>query len=113
MGTGLAYKGFTYSTIQLRLSADNDLVDTCWDTGCTASLIDRDWLLKQLPNQHIHLMSLPLKVQGISGNMHTTSEYVILDLRIPGKDLETNEPVQAVVTKEFHIVEGLRANVLK
>ena len=57
-------------------------------------------------------MLLSLKVKGISGNMYTTSEYAILDLYIPSKDLKTNKLVQAVITKEFHLIKGLQANIL-
>ena len=57
-------------------------------------------------------MLLPLKVKGISSNIYTTSEYTILDLYIPSKDLKTNKLVQAVITKEFYLIKGLQANIL-
>ena len=44
--------------------------------------------------------------------MHTTSEYTILDLYIPGKDLKTNKLVQVVIIKELHLIKDLQANIL-
>ena len=52
-------------------------------------------------------MLLSLKVKGISSNIYTTSKYTILNLYIPSKDLKTNKPVQAIITKEFHLIKGL------
>src|SRR5436190_8957021 len=55
-------------------------------------------------------MATPLRINGISGNQHTTSEYVVATLRIPGQD--KNGPAEAVITRELHIVDKLEANML-
>jgi hypothetical protein len=35
-----------------------------------------------------------------------------VQLRIPGKDSETGAACKAVITREFHLVDGLKANML-
>ena len=55
-------------------------------------------------------MASPLKINGIVGNQHTSAEYVIATLRILGKDKDG--PVEAVITRELHIVDHLDANIL-
>jgi transposase InsO family protein len=57
-------------------------------------------------------MARALQVKGISGNEHSTSEYVIATIRIPGTEFKTSKAVEAVITRELHIVDGLDANIL-
>ena len=53
-----------------------------------------------------------LQVKGISGNEHSISEYVIATIRIPGTWFKTSKVVEAVITRELHVVDGLDANML-
>ena len=55
-------------------------------------------------------MATPLKIKGISGNQYTTSEYVVATLRIHGQDKDS--PVEAVITRELHVVDNLETNIL-
>ena len=55
-------------------------------------------------------MATPLRINGISGNQHTTSEYVVATLRILGQD--EYGPAEALITRELHIVDKLEANML-
>ena len=112
IGTGFGYRGYSYATAHLRLSADLPTEPTCWDTGCSASLVDRDWLLSQLPDIHVRQSAAPLRVRGIAGNTHESVDYVILDLCIPGADSKTGEQCEAVISRELHLVNGLQANML-
>ena len=57
-------------------------------------------------------MARALQVKGISGNQHSTSEYMITTVRIPSAEFKTSKPVEAVLTRELHIVDGLDANML-
>ena len=41
-------------------------------------------------------MATPLRINGISGNQHTTSEYVVATLRILGQD--DYGPAEALIT---------------
>ena len=56
-------------------------------------------------------MANPLRVKGISGNEHSTVDYAILQIYIPGKDKQ-GEDTKAVMTREVHIVNSLDANML-
>jgi hypothetical protein len=100
IGTGLGYRGYSYLTVFLRLAKDAKYDPTCFDTGCTASLVDRLWLHQRLPEVETRQMVQPLRVRGIADNAHETNEYVILTLRIKG------------LVGEYHIVDGLQANML-
>jgi phytoene dehydrogenase-like protein len=57
-------------------------------------------------------MAKPLTVRGIAENAHSTRDYAIVTIRIPGVDTKTGELAEAVVTRELHIVDDLRANIL-
>ena len=108
----MGYYGYTYARVQVRLSKDTETTTSCFDTGCSTSLIDCAFLKRQNPTATIRAMARPLKVKGISGNEHSTADYVVLKLRIPGTDDKTKETVEAVVTREIHVVDGLEANLL-
>jgi hypothetical protein len=112
IGTGLGYRGYTYLIVHLRLTKDGPIDTTCWDTGCNASLIDRSWLKRMSPGSEIRTMATALTVKGIEGNSHDTSEYVILNLRVPGYNRESTEPTEVILRHEFHVVDKLPANML-
>ena len=52
----------------IRLSKTAKAEPCCFDTGCSASLIGRDFLKAQDPTAEIWLMASPLKINGIAGN---------------------------------------------
>ena len=70
-------------------------------------VVDRDWLLSQLPDIHLRQLATPLRVRGMAGNTHESADYVILDLCIPGLDSKTGERCEAVISRELHLVNGL------
>ena len=49
---------------------------------------------------------------SISGNLHTSSKYIILNLLISRKEVKTAKPIQAIITKEFCLMNSLQANIL-
>src|SRR5438477_8984526 len=110
IGTGMGYRGYTYAIAPIQLSRSAKAESCCLDTGCSASLIDREFLKKQDPSASIRTMATPLRINGISGNQHTTSEYVVATLRILGQD--EYGPAEALITRELHIVDKLEANML-
>ena len=117
MGSGLAFRGWTYATAAVTLlpqvlPLESDLSATaCLDTGCGMTLVDKDWLLRQLPNQKIKEMSTPLKVRGIGASKYESTQFAELSLFLPGKD-NKGQKVYAFIRCELHLVKGLRANIL-
>jgi hypothetical protein len=57
-------------------------------------------------------MARALQVKGISGNQHSTLEYAIATIWIPGIEFKTGKAVEAVLTRELHIADGLDAIML-
>jgi len=112
IGTGMGYRGYTYAVAQIRLSKDAPTGPSCFDSRCSASLIDRNFFKSQEPTAEIRTMAHTLRVKGISGNEHSSSKYVIAIIRIPGREYRTSRAVEALLTRELHIVDGLDANML-
>lgn len=110
-GTGYGFRNWHYVTAGVKLHHDSPVEQVCLDTGCSLTLVDRAWLLQQAPNTQIRQMASPLTVRGIGTDKHATADYAILDLVIPGTD-QAGKPVEAVLTREAHIVEGLKAKML-
>lgn len=75
------------------------------------TLVDKDWLLRQLPHQKIKEISTPLKVRGIRTSKHESAQFAEVSLFFLGESDE-GQRVYAFIRCELHLVEGLRANIL-
>ena len=104
---GYGFQGWRYATVQARLSQDGQVVSICLDTGCTASLIDRGFLNEHIPGAEIKKMASPMKVRGLGSSSHAAGDYVELDLYLPANHSRT-----AVIRREVHVVDDLKANIL-
>ena len=117
MGSDLAFRGWTFATAAVTLlpqvlPLESDLSTTaCLDIGCNVTLVDKDWLLQQLPNQKIKEISTPLKVRGIGALKHKSAQFVELFLFLSRED-NKGQKIYAFIRRELHLVEGLRANIL-
>lgn len=104
---GYGFRGWRYATAEARLSRFAPNEPTCLDTGCTMTLVDRNSLKGQAPSIRIERLPSPINVQGLGSNIHETGEFVNVSLHLPGSDGRT-----AVITREAHIVEDLKAKML-
>ena len=75
------------------------------------TLIDKDWLLHQLPDQKIKEMSTPLKVRGRGTSKHKSAQFAEVSLFLQGESNE-GQKVYTSIRCELHMVKGLRANIL-
>lgn len=112
LGLGLRFRGWTYAIASItltpeRLPLNSDLDSiACLVTGCGVTLVDRDWLLKRLSYQNTSIMSISLKVRGISAFKHESAEFVTLSLYFPGKK-NAGQLVYAALKCEIYLVKGL------
>jgi hypothetical protein len=56
-------------------------------------------------------MASPISVRGLGTSKHPSDEYAIVPMYFPGKDKDGN-PVMAKITREVHLVDDLKANML-
>ena len=110
VGTGYCFRRYHYCTVQVKLAADKEAVDVCLDTGCHISLVDREFLLQQIPELKLKKMASPIFVKGIGSNRHVTDEFAVLMLHFPGK--HAGVAATGIVKQEVHVVNGLKAKVL-
>ncbi len=103
---GYAFRGHRFVTALVKFSLAGQSYEFCFDTGCTMSLIDRKFLLEIVPGIVIKKMPSPMTVRGIGTNTHDASEYVQLQMYLPGKN------GTALIEREFHIVNDLTAKAL-
>lgn len=117
MGSGLTFRGWTYATAAVTLvprvlPLETDPSATaCLDTGCGVTLVDKDWLLRQLPHQKIKEMSTSLKVRGIGTSKHKSAQFAEVSLFL-SEESDKGQRVYASIRCELYLVEGLRANIL-
>ncbi len=104
---GYAFRGYHYVTGPAQLSLEGPRYEWCFDTGCTMSLIDRQFLREANPDAEIKEMPTPMMVKGIGDRRHNASEYVILKMYLPG-----GNGAVALIERELHIVDDLTAKAL-
>ena len=110
LGTGFGFRNYHFLTLFVALSAVAMAISVCMDSGCSVTLIDRAFLREQAPDIHVRTMASPISVRGIGTNHHSTSEYVLLDMYLPGR--HNSKEVRAKITREAHIVDDLKAKML-
>ena len=108
---GLEFRSWHYVTAHVKLSKQADPMPVCLNTGCLVTLIDRAFLASQSPNVKIAQMASPLSVRGIGFNKHSTSDYALVSIYIPGTNASGNR-VKALITRKAHVVENLKAKML-
>jgi hypothetical protein len=110
--TGLGYCSYMYLIIHLHLTKDRPIDTTYWDTGCNTLFIDYSWLKKILLGSKIRIIAIAFIIKGIENNSYDTSEYIILNLRVPGYNQESIKPTKVILRYEFYIINKLLANIL-
>ena len=117
MGSGLAFQGWAYviaavTLVPRVLPLKTDLSATaCLDTGCGMTLVNKDWLLRQLSNQKIKEMSTSLKVKRIETSKHKSAQFAEVSLFLPGES-NKRQKVYASVRCKLHLVKRLWVNIL-
>ena len=108
---GYGFRGWHYVTAMASLAADAAAESLCLDTGCTMTLVDREFLHTQAPIAKISRLPNAIAVRGVGSGGHHTDGYTVLDLPLPGTDANGTDVV-AVLTCEAHIVNDLSAKML-
>ena len=72
---------------------------------------DRLFLKTHCPPFTIYKHNLPVTLRGIGANRHTTDKWTVLSLFIKGQTPNRRD-VFIKFTKEFYIVDNLKANLL-
>ena len=109
LGSGFCYRPWNYAYISMKLVPKYESTDTCLDTRCGVSLVDKAWLLSLLPDAKILRIASPLRVRGVGTNKHETNAFVVIPVYFPGKRDGSEDEVLAYIYREFHIVNDLRA----
>lgn len=102
---GYGFRGWQYVTVKIQLRREGDIEPVCLDTGCTMSIIDRDFPFQQRPDIRIQHMASPVTVRGIRQGTHRCNAFVRLDIYLQGNPT-------ALIHRDVHIVEDLKAKML-
>ena len=102
---GYGFRGWQYITAMIQLRPRGPVEAVCLDTGCTMSIIDREFLLKQVPKATIRRMASPITVRGVGQGTHSCNKFARLDLYLQGNPI-------ALIHRDVHVVDGLKAKLL-
>ena len=111
LGTRLAFRGWNYAHILIRLLLDVIDEEICIDIGCGITLADRSWLLELLSHVKIRRITLSLRVKGLGSAMHDTAKYVLISMYI-SVIKEDDIKVLCRIHREIHLVDNLKAHML-
>lgn len=84
---------------------------TFLNTGYGVTLVDKNWLLRQLPIQKVKKMSTFLKVKGIGASKHKSAQFTELFFFLLGEN-NKGQKVYASIKCELYLVNSLKANIL-
>ncbi|KAL9626118.1 MAG: hypothetical protein Q9164_007942, partial [Protoblastenia rupestris] len=109
---GYAFRGYQYTMGRMRLSPEGLDLDVCFDTGCPITVGDKDVLSRHIPDLEsiIRQTPSPIPVSGFGNKVTKSTEYVVIDLYIPGT--LNGKAVMGKITAEVHLTTELNANIL-
>ncbi|RPB07442.1 hypothetical protein P167DRAFT_404472 [Morchella conica CCBAS932] len=110
-GNGYAFRDYNFLEIAVRIAPGTEDLWVCLDTGCGVSLIDSSWIREILPEAAILNRPSAVNVRGLGEAVHSSSQYMVLQLSLPGKD-DKEEELVAQISREFHLVPNLGCKIL-
>lgn len=108
---GFGFRIWHYMTILFRFITTGNGHAACLNTGCTMSLIDRQFPKEHLPDICIQKTPKRMTVRGIQDRTHERHEFIFLSLYLPGTSSD-GKSVFSHITTEIHLVDDLRAKIL-
>ncbi|MGA9509483.1 MAG: hypothetical protein WBV55_12770, partial [Candidatus Sulfotelmatobacter sp.] len=78
----------TYAAAQTSLTVHGITETICLDTGCTITLIDKEFLLRQEPDVDICKRQTGTAVRGFGSSRYRVSEYVTVALHLIAKKVK-------------------------
>ena len=111
MSNGMSFRSWCYLTGRLALSLEGARDTGCLDTGCPITIIDRIFLRDRLSDYQVKTHDSPITLRGIGPNFHSTDEWTTISFYMDGTTNKGN-PATIKITRDFHIVDNLKANVL-
>lgn len=108
---GMAFRSWHYLTGLFSLSQEAIPESGCLDTGCPMSMGDRLFLKRLMPSYKTEKHEAPITLRGIGTNRHSTNEWTRLSFFMKGRTPE-GKPVIIKFTREIHVVDNLKANIL-
>jgi hypothetical protein len=87
------------------------LQEICGDTGCSATLLDRQWFTTFYPPSVTRHHASPLTVRGIGQDTHNTLDYAIININFRGASPSGVDAI-ASFAREVTIVDDLCVHML-
>lgn len=112
---GLGYRRWFVARIKAALTRQGQLHWITPDSGCNITLIDRKFLFQERPGITLLNTLAPIGVRPVGNKIVYTSQYVMIDIFIPGIRITKNggSPNSFTrITIEAYVVKKLDANLL-
>jgi len=109
-GNDLAFRGYKYMKMQVRLTFKDKNAWIYCDTGCIMTCIDRNFLMKNLSDVELYTVKCPIGVCRIGNGYNQTEDYVTIPLYILG--IKDSKYVIDMIIHEFHIITKIPYNIL-
>ena len=77
-GSGVDFRSWHYASASLKLAEEAEPETVCINTRCTITLVDREFLKRQLPDAQIIQRLAAVRVRGIGADHHETNEFILI-----------------------------------
>ena len=104
------FRDWNYARIHVVLFFTIDVEFVCLDIDAEITLCDRQFFKKQASNVFIRIMITFISIRDLNVDKHMTVEYAILSMYF--SDQKNDITVKAKITKEMHLVDNLKTNML-
>ena len=98
---------YTMANIQFSKDQQAQVHNICLDTGCTMTLIDKDFPKKVTPDAVMKKMVSLVSVRGVGCRKHSSVDNTTIDMYFPQTKRRT-----AMINQEIHKVDSLKAKML-
>ncbi len=110
--TGYDFCNWHYVMTKTQLSDKATSEFICLNMKYLVTLLDHMFFKSQHTKVKIHTMTMLISVWEISFNKHMTNEYVIVSIHLAGTVKSNQQEVEAIITWEAHLVDGLKTKML-
>ena len=99
-----------YARVGMAFTPTGPTREVCVDSGCSVTLVDRNFLLENHPQAVLRATTIPINVRGIGAHACKCTEYTSIPFYIPGE--KNGKPLIAHFTRYAYVVDNLKANML-
>ena len=110
---GLNFRFWRYATFAVSIKNPENLNEIYADTGCGVSLVDKNFLIKELPDYRTRIQTKPdaMKMRGLKDTLFITAEHFPINFNIPGQTVDRSPAIINFI-RHVYIIKKFKNKML-